>query len=161
MKRSFWIFLGMALLFGGCNAQSKPTTISGRLTLGSGLASKIGPSDVVFIIAFPAEAESQPAPVSANPKAESKPAAPQISPSAKPIAVQKIAPAIFPMDYQLSQDDILFPENRFEGSLHIIARVDKDGNAKSVNPGDLEGSYKKNPVKVGSTHVDFAIDKEN
>jgi hypothetical protein len=55
---------------------------------------------------------------------------------------------------------VIFSERRFEGALQIRVRLDKDGNAKTVQTGDLEGLYKKNPVSVGSKNVDIVIDQE-
>jgi len=140
------------LLLSACSAQSKLATISGKIMISSSLASKIGPSDVIFVMAYPEEAESQPETQKSGVKAVGSPP--------PPLAVEKIMPPVFPAHYQLSKEDVIFPERRFEGALQIRARLDKDGNAKTVQTGDLEGVYKKNPVSVGSKNVDIVIDQE-
>jgi len=131
----------LILILAGCSAQSQLTSISGTLSLTPSLQSKIGASDVIFVMAYPLGGETRPA-------------------SSNPIAVQKITPPVFPAPFHLSQKDVIFPERRFEGLLEIRARVDKDGKATTIESGDLEGSYKKNPVAVGSKDVELLIDQE-
>jgi hypothetical protein len=43
----------------------------------------------------------------------------------------------------------------------ISARLDKDGNPTTRQPGDLTGEYKSNPVEVGAQKVDIVIDKKS
>ena len=154
MRRTsrFVKILTLFLFFPACSAQSKQVGISGKITISSSLVSKIGPSDVIFVMAFPAETESKAETMKSDSKASDTPSA--------PLAVQKIMPPIFPMNYQLTKQDVIFPERRFEGPLQIRVRLDKDGNAKTVQPGDLEGVFKKNPITVGSKNVDIVIDQE-
>jgi hypothetical protein len=151
------LFLILGLFSGmvGCSAQSENLSISGKILLSPALSSKMDPSDVLFVFAFPAEADSPVETRAAPVKAESR-ASSTIS---SPVAVLKISPALFPVSYKLSRDDVLFPDRSFKGSLSIVARVDKDGDAQSVTPGDMEGIYKKNPVPVGASHVDVVIDQ--
>jgi hypothetical protein len=47
----------------------------------------------------------------------------------------------------------------FTGSVAITARLDKDGNPTTRQPGDLTGDYKKNPVAVGSKNIDILLDQ--
>src|SRR5262249_44825416 len=133
------------------SAQSETLSISGKIHLTPGLTSKVDPSDVIFVFAFPAEADSAESAPTPKPELRAAPSS--------PIAVLKISPTLFPAPYRLSRDDVLFPDRSFKGPFSIVARVDKDGDAQSVTPGDLEGTYKKNPVSVGSTHVDVVIDQ--
>jgi hypothetical protein len=81
-------------LLPACSAQSKPVAISGKITITSALASKIGPSDVIFVMAYPEETESQPESLKAGAKALNNPP--------PPLAVQKIMPPLFPAHYQLT-----------------------------------------------------------
>jgi hypothetical protein len=145
-------FLITSFFLGSCSEQSAPPFISGRITVAPSLASKMGPSDAVFIMALPREGSRD---NSTNKKPETAPARSTIA----PVAVKKIAPAIFPLDYKLSQDDVIFPDKRFDGDLFIMARIDKNGEAFKEK-GDLEGVYKKNPVRVGTKRVDIVIDQE-
>src|SRR5262249_10065604 len=77
-----------------------------------------------------------------------------------PMAVQKIAPVHFPMKYQLTQEDVIFPDKKFDGLVNIVARIDKDGNTK-LTPGDFEGFYTNNPAKVGEKRVNILINKQH
>ena len=150
---TFKKILALIVLFlPACSAQSKLATISGKITISSSLASKIGPSDVIFVMAYSEETESQPASIKSGSKVSNSPL--------PPLAVQKIMPPVFPAHYHLSKHDVIFPERRFEGPLQLRVRLDKDGNAKTIQPGDLEGVFKKNPVSVGSKNVDMVIDQE-
>ncbi len=128
-------------LLGACSAENKQASIRGRITITSALAPKVNPSDAVYVFAF-------------------SPGSASDFNTQIPLTVKKITPAVFPLDYQLTQDDIPFPEKRLEGSFFLMARVDKDGNAKTISKGDLEGFYKKNPALVGSRHVNILINKE-
>ena len=135
-----------------CSVQSKSASISGQITISPSLASKIGPSDILYVVALPHEEPEIVTPplINSNP----------IRPKRIPIAVQKISPIRFPMKYQLSQKDVLFPETHFEGAIDLIAKIKKDEDLTLDQKGDLEGSYKKNPAAVGANHVDMVIDRE-
>jgi hypothetical protein len=45
------------------------------------------------------------------------------------------------------------------GRITISARLDKDGNPMTREPGDLLGEYRNNPVEIGSQKVDIVIDR--
>ncbi len=130
------ISLGIfTLSLAACSVESKPQTIEGKVSLAPNLANKIGPSDVLYILAYP---ETQASLTS-------------------PLAVHKIAPVILPTKYTLSQEDIIFPEKKLEGSLNIMARLQKNPESNPSQKGDFEGSAKKNPVKRGSKNVDIIL----
>jgi len=142
----------MVIFLAACAAESPKLSIRGEITLSPGLGSKIEPSDVVFVMALPVLTESLPAGDSAETKASTD--------SPKPVAVKKITPVIFPLSYELTRDDVLFPDQEFKGRFDVVARVDKDGNLKTSTKGDLEGLSKKNPVAAGSKNADILIDRE-
>jgi cytochrome c-type biogenesis protein CcmH len=48
----------------------------------------------------------------------------------------------------------------FEGEVSVIARIKKGGAAGPAQPGDLEGSYRRNPVKIGEAPIEIVIDRE-
>ena len=121
------------------SAKTAPNTISGTVTIAPDLEKKLGPTDVLFVVARPADAP----------------------PFGPPVAAKKITPVKFPQDYTLSQADVFFEGVTLSGKLNVFAKLDKDGNAGPPRPGDLEGEHKGNPVNVGQTHVDITIDKEH
>src|SRR4029434_458307 len=150
--KSITRFLSLSMVIFGlaCAAESPRLAIQGEISLSPSLASKLEPSDVVFVLALPVTAESEPA----SQPAESQAALPS------PVAVKKITPAIFPMTYELTRDDVLFPDKEFKGRFQVIARVHKDGTLKTALKGDLEGASKRNPVPAGSKGVDILVDRE-
>jgi hypothetical protein len=75
------------------------------------------------------------------------------------LAVKKIERPKFPVSYSLSQENVMMPGIALSGKVVIPARLDKDGNPTTRQPGDLTGEYKNNPVEVGSQKVDIVIDK--
>ncbi|MBL7685174.1 MAG: hypothetical protein JNK65_03960 [Deltaproteobacteria bacterium] len=144
--------LFLSFLATACSAESQPKSIRGKISMSSNLSSKVGASDVVLVMVYP----QNPIPES-SPKPESTSSIE--SQTILPIAVKKIAPAVFPIAYSITEDDVVFPEKRFVEKMFIAARVDKDGNTNTLESGVMEGVYKKNPVNVGSKNIDFTIDK--
>jgi hypothetical protein len=47
----------------------------------------------------------------------------------------------------------------FTGKVTITARLDKDGNPTTRQPGDITGDYIKNPAVVGAKNVDIVLDQ--
>lgn len=145
------ISIVIVFFLNSCAAESPKLAIRGEISLSPALSSKIEPSDVVFVMALPLNAESLP---------DSAPESQGGASFAKPVAVKKITPAIFPIVYELNRDDVLFPDQEFKGRFEVLARVDKDGNLKTTAKGDLEGFSKRNPVKAGSNGIDIVVDRE-
>ena len=75
------------------------------------------------------------------------------------IAVKKIDRPTFPLDYALSQDNVMMQGMPFTDKINVTVRLDKDGNPVTRTPGDMTGDYKKNPVEVGTKNVDIMIDQ--
>ena len=65
------------------------------------------------------------------------------------LAVDRLdASAGQPMPFRLSGANAMMAGSKFEGDVWIIARVDKDGEARSRSPGDIEGRLQaKIPAK--------------
>jgi cytochrome c-type biogenesis protein CcmH len=119
-------------LLGGCD-ESGPS-ISGTITMAPEMQKKLGASDTLFVVA---KAKDQPGP---------------------PLAVLRIVGMKFPLDYKLTQDDVLRPNTPFTGEVTIAALIRKSGSVGMKTPGDLEGAFTR-PVAVGTQDVDFALDK--
>ena len=76
-----------------------------------------------------------------------------------PLAVKRIASPKFPVAFSLGAQDVMMPGAPFSGKIFLSARLDKDGNPATKEPGDLAGEYKKNPADVGSKKIDIVLDQ--
>ncbi len=117
-------------------ASSSSAQISGKITIDPKLKASIDPNAALFIIARPAAGAGGP-----------------------PLAVKKIDRPTFPLDYALSQDNVMMQGMPFTDKINVTVRLDKDGNPVTRTPGDMTGDYKKNPVEVGTKNVDIMIDQ--
>jgi cytochrome c-type biogenesis protein CcmH len=75
-----------------------------------------------------------------------------------PLAVKRISNPKFPLAYSVSAENVMMPGTPFTGKLFLSARLDKDGNPATKEPGDLAGEYKKNPVEVGAKKIDIVLE---
>lgn len=76
-----------------------------------------------------------------------------------PLAVKKIDRPIFPLSYSLGPENVMMQGTPFAGRVTLTARLDKDGNPTTRQPGDLTGDYKKSAVAVGSKNIDIVLDR--
>ena len=111
-------------------------TISGTITIDAKIKDKIDPQAALFIIARPAG-----------------------NPGGPPLAVKKIDKPKFPLQYSLSQENVMMQGTPFTGKINLTVRLDKDGNPTSRGAGDMTGEYKKNPAEVGVKNADIVIDQ--
>jgi cytochrome c-type biogenesis protein CcmH len=117
-------------------ASSSSAQISGKITIDPKLKASIDPNAALFVIARPTAGTGGP-----------------------PLAVKKIDHPTFPLDFTLSQENVMMQGMPFTGKINLTVRLDKDGNPVTRTPGDLTGDYKKNPVEVGTKNVDVVIDQ--
>jgi len=117
-------------------AGSSSAQIRGKISIDPKLKAHIDPNAALFIIARPASGTSGP-----------------------PLAVKKIDRPTFPLDFTLSQENVMMQGMPFTGKINLTVRLDKDGNPVTRTPGDMTGDYKKNPVEVGAKNVDVVIDQ--
>jgi cytochrome c-type biogenesis protein CcmH len=110
--------------------------ISGKISLDPKLKGNVDRQATLFIIARPAGADKAP-----------------------PLAVRKIERPVFPLSYSLGAENVMMQGIPFTGSVAVVARLDKDGNPTTRQPGDLTGDYKKNPVAVSSQNIDIVLDQ--
>lgn len=75
-----------------------------------------------------------------------------------PVAVERIADPTFPMRFSIGPEDRMIQGIPFAGPLHVIARIDADGNATTHSPGDLQGITTQ-AVQPGATGVEIEIDQ--
>jgi cytochrome c-type biogenesis protein CcmH len=110
--------------------------ITGKITIDPKLKADADSRAVLFIIARSAAAAKGP-----------------------PLAVKKIDRPVFPLSYSLGQENVMMQGASFTGSVVVTARLDKDGNPTTRQPGDLTGDYKKGSVAVGSKNIDIVLDQ--
>jgi hypothetical protein len=113
------------------------TVVAGVLKLDAKLKAKVKPGDVIFLVARGAPQGDTPGPV---------------------VAVQRVEAAAFPMPFQIDGRDAMMVGTQMKGPIYLSARVDKDGDAITKNPGDIVGTLnlKTLPAK-GQT---LLLDKE-
>ncbi|MGH7369357.1 MAG: c-type cytochrome biogenesis protein CcmI/CycH, partial [Candidatus Methylomirabilaceae bacterium] len=108
--------------------------VAGTVRIAPRLAGRVGPGDILYVIA-----RRGPGP---------------------PLAVKRIANPAFPVAFRLSQEDMVMARGPFEGEVSIVARVRKGGIAGPAQPGDLEGSPPGQFVRIGDAPIDIVIDRE-
>lgn len=75
------------------------------------------------------------------------------------IAVAKLAAADkFPMPFKLTGANVMMPGASLMGQVRLMARVDKDGDAMSKNPGDIVGEMPE-LVTIPASAVRLVLDK--
>jgi hypothetical protein len=97
----------------------KQTVIAGQLKLSDKVKDKVKAGDVIFLVARRKGEGGAPGPV---------------------VAVRKLEAATFPMSFQLDSRDAMMAGTQVQGPLVLTARVDKDGDAMTKNPGDVTGT---------------------
>jgi cytochrome c-type biogenesis protein CcmH len=119
----------------GCEAPKTKSTIAGRVVLAPELASKVSPTDTLFVIVR-------------------RPGG-----TPRPLAVKRIDHPQFPVHFEITSADVMVQGMELRGMVEVIARVDKDGKAGQPQPGDLEGQYDKNPTLPGGKDLEIVIRK--
>jgi hypothetical protein len=109
------------------------SNITGTITVDAKLKSNVDSQAVLFIIARPGG-------------------------GGPPVAVKKIEHPVFPLSYSLGSENAMSQGAALTGKLTLSARLDKDGNPMTRDPGSLMGEL-KTPVDVGSKNVDFVMDQ--
>jgi hypothetical protein len=72
-----------------------------------------------------------------------------------PVAVGKLTVDKLPMAFELSERDAMAAGTRFEGDVIISARVDGDGEARTKEPGDVEGRLQ---ARIPAKGLDLVLD---
>ena len=74
-----------------------------------------------------------------------------------PLAVLRITAPRFPVSFELGPENVMIPSMRFEGEIQISARLDFDGDAMTLLPGDLSGAAGSSHAP-GASGVDILLD---
>ena len=104
--------------------------IEGSVELEAGQSPDTGAQAVLYIIARPAGAQGGP-----------------------PLAVKRIVAPAFPVSFSLGPGDVMIQGTTFEGSMNLTARLDRDGDPLTREPGEPAGAYDGNPVAPGARNV--------
>jgi cytochrome c-type biogenesis protein CcmH len=99
------------------------------------LADQVKPTDVLFVIVR-------------------RPTGPP-----RPIAAKRFDGPKFPVQFEITNEDVMVKGSELKGMVDVIARLDRDGQAGQPQPGDMEGRYPKNPTLPGGKDVTITIDK--
>ena len=99
------------------------------------LADQVKPTDVLFVIVR-------------------RPTGPP-----RPIAAKRIDGPKFPVQFEITNADVMVQGSELKGMVDVIARLDRDGQAGQPQPGDMEGRYAKNPTLPGGRELTITIDK--
>jgi cytochrome c-type biogenesis protein CcmH len=75
-----------------------------------------------------------------------------------PLAVKRINTPRFPVEFVIGPEDRMIQAMPFAGPLRVSARLDRDGNATTRSPGDLQGAAPE-PVATGSSGVEIVLDE--
>ena len=119
---------------GGLELDPK-TIVQGVLRLDDKVKAKVQKGDVIFLVARAADPSGQPGPV---------------------LAVKRLVAADWPMPFELDGRDAMMTGTKLEGKVIVSARVDKDGDAISKNPGDVTGASR--PLDVPASKVVVTLD---
>ena len=107
--------------------------VTGRVRLGTELGYVSGTGAVLFIIAKRGEG---PGP---------------------PLAVVRVPDPEFPVAFQIGPENVMIPSQRFEGDVVLSARLDRDGNALTREPGDLQTTALRSAT-AGDRDVEIVLD---
>ena len=75
----------------------------------------------------------------------------------RPIAVKRIDAPRFPVEFEITNADVMTQGSELRGMVEVVARLDADGQAGPPQAGDLEGRFAKNPTLVGARDIDIVI----
>ena len=76
-----------------------------------------------------------------------------------PVAVKRVVNPVFPLDFNVSPEDLLLPDP-WRGRLRLEAQLNDHGQAGDMRPGDMTGNL-KNPVYLRKNDIHITIDKMN
>ena len=110
-------------------------SIAGQVQIAPNLADQVKPTDVLFVIVR-------------------RPTGPP-----RPIAAKRIDGPKFPVQFEITKADVMVQGSELKGMVDVIARLDRDGQAGQLQPGDMEGRYAKNPTLPGGRDLMITIDK--
>jgi len=112
------------------------TVLEGVIKVDGKVKDKVATGDVIYLVARKYE-EGSTAP-------------------GTPLAVRKLTVDKFPIKFSLDSRDAMLVGTKLAGKVVVTARVDKDGDAMTKNPGDVTGQSK--PVEPPKKDVVVSLD---
>jgi hypothetical protein len=109
-------------------------TLAGQLVLDPKIKDKVSAGDVIFLVARTDDGTDHGGPI---------------------LGVKRLTAGAWPQPFELDGRDAMQPGTKFEGKVMVSARVDKDGDAISKNPGDAIGVAH---VTIPAKNVRLSID---
>jgi hypothetical protein len=109
--------------------------VSGMLRLDDKVKSKVAEGDVLFLVARAVDAGGGPGPI---------------------LAVKRLTAGKWPAQFQLDGRDAMMVGTKLSGKIIISARIDKDGDAITKNPGDVTGTTRA--IDVPADKVVLTLD---
>jgi cytochrome c-type biogenesis protein CcmH len=103
-------------------AAERGASLEGTLEVAPALQGQVKPGDTLYLVARSVGADG--------------------TVTRMPLAVSRLTVGPMPMTFTLSAADVMMQGSPFAGAVQITARVDKDGDAMTRNPGDVEGVIK-------------------
>ena len=119
----------------GCEGPSRMGVVAGRVTITPKLAELVSGTDVLFVIVRRPQG------------------------SRRPIAVKRIDQPRFPVEFEVTKEDVMIRSSELRGMVDVVARLDRDGSAGPPQAGDLEGQFERNPTLVGGRDIEIQINK--
>jgi hypothetical protein len=73
-----------------------------------------------------------------------------------PVAARKLPPGPFPMPFEIGPEDAMIAGRPFEGPVQLTARIDRDGDPLTREPGEPAASF-GDPVAPGSQGIELIL----
>lgn len=127
---SVWILIASLEPTPGTNGGVDGTDIRGRVDVAEGLADRVAPSAVLFVLARTESGEL--------------------------LGVVRIPAPRFPVVYRIGPEDVMMQGGRLTGRVALSARLSQSGQAGPAEAGDLEGEH-PGRVGVGSRDVNLTL----
>jgi len=117
----------------GARAGAAGAPIRGRVVAGEGVAA--GGEGVLFVIA-------------------------RSSGGGPPLAVKRLSIGPFPLAFEIGPADVMMAGRPFSGPISLTARIDRDGNPLTRDPGDPVAMLPA-PVEPGAADVELRLELPN
>ncbi|MYA94874.1 MAG: hypothetical protein F4X91_00460 [Nitrospinae bacterium] len=75
-----------------------------------------------------------------------------------PLAVMRILNPAFPLEFTMSEQNVMLQGVAFEGEVRLVAKLDGDGKV-GTEPGDIFGGA-RGPVQVGAKDIEIVLSQE-
>ena len=72
-----------------------------------------------------------------------------------PMAVEKLTADKLPLAFNLDERNMMVKGTTFQGDVLLTARIDQDGEARTKEPGDIEGRAR---ARVPAEKIDIVLD---